>query len=53
MWVVSSGLFEDVGRGEGGDIVGVGHRGDWVCLVYLGVEYGSGGCRVEDICGWG
>ena len=53
MWVVSSGLFGDVGVGVGGSFLGCGNGGDWVCLVYLGVWYGIAGCRVEAMCDWG
>jgi hypothetical protein len=45
-------LFGDVGVGGNEGPVGSGHMGDWVCLSYLRVRYGSVGCRVETMCGW-
>ncbi len=51
MWVVYGGLPGCVGVGGGDVLVCWGHRGDWVCLVYLEVGYAIAGCAVEAMCG--
>jgi hypothetical protein len=40
-----------VSGGEG--YVGCGYGGFWVFIVYLGMGYGSVGCKIEAVCGWG
>jgi len=51
--VVAGWLFRDVGVGGGGGYLGCGYGGFWVFLVYLGMGYGSVGCKIEAVCGWG
>ena len=29
-----------------------GYAGFWVLFVYLGMGYGSAGCKIEAVCGW-
>ena len=50
-WVVSSGLFVDVGVGGDGGLLECECRGFRVNLGCLGDGYGSDGCGVEGICG--
>ena len=34
-------------------LYGCGFRWIWVCIGYLGVGYGVGGCGADDVGGWG
>ena len=53
MGIVAGRLSRDLGVGGGGGCVGYGYRGFRVCLVYSGMGYGSVGCKIEAVCGWG